>query len=280
MAIYNTFMFYDEFDLLDIRLAELSGLVDKFVLVEADMTFTGKPKPLHFLENSERYVKYADRLVHIISTQTAYRSGTDPWDNEGVQRQSIDDYLKTVCLPGDTIILTDADEIVRADVIPLIENIESPGKLNMRNYYYWLNCRQKRDWAWPSFCLYKDFKSARQLRVGGMDWPIIPDAGWHFAYLMSPEKIAEKLGAFSHSEYDRPEYTDIEHIEKCRSEGKDLFNRPGPGYEYSFTDLSELPRCIRENPEKYSKYIKEVQPASLNDLSESFRNYGDLLCSR
>ena len=65
--IYNAFMFYDEFDLLDIRLKELSGLVDRFVLIESNRTYTGKPKPLYFCENSERYVKYADRIVHIIA---------------------------------------------------------------------------------------------------------------------------------------------------------------------------------------------------------------------
>lgn len=250
--IYNTFMFFDEFDLLDIRLEELSGMVDKFVLVESNFTYTGKPKPLYFYENSDRYAKYADMLVHVISQNSACHT-TDPWANEWTQRESIDDYLKTVCLPGDTIILTDADEIPSADVIPIIRMLDYPGSLNMRTYYYWLNCRQKRDWIWPAFCRYKDYKSARQLRQDRDDRPVLPNAGWHFAYLMSPERIAEKLGAFSHSECDRPEYTNIEHIKKCRREGIDLFGRPG--YEYSFTDLSELPKCISNNPGKYSKFI-------------------------
>ena len=250
--IYNPFMFYDEFDLLDIRLEEMSGLVDKFVLIESDRTYTGKPKPLHFCDNSDRYAKYADRLVHIISKQTAYHT-TEPWANEWSQRESIDDYLKAVCLPGDTIILTDADEIVSADVIPIIRLLDLPGRLVMRNYYYWLNCRQKGDWLWSSFCRYKDYKSARQLRQGRDERPVLTNAGWHFSYLMSPERIAEKLGAFSHSECDRPEFANIGHIEKCRREGIDLFGRPG--YEYSFTDLSELPKCIRDNPGKYSRHI-------------------------
>jgi len=249
--IYNCFMFYDEFDLLDIRLEELSGHVDKFVLIESDRTYTGKPKPLYFGENSGRYVKYADRLVHVISQLTGC-SG-DAWDNEWLQRESIDDYLKSVCRPNDTIILTDADEIPTADIIPIIRNTEFPGRLNMRNYYYWLNCLKKDGWAWPAFCRYKDYKSAKQLRQDNDDWTVLPNAGWHFAYLMSPERIVEKLGAFSHTECNRPEYTNIEHVEKCRREGIDLFGRPD--YKFRFTDLSELPKCIRDNPGKYSKYI-------------------------
>jgi len=42
VTVYNCFLFYDEFDLLDIRLAELGDVVDTFVLVEAPYTFTGR----------------------------------------------------------------------------------------------------------------------------------------------------------------------------------------------------------------------------------------------
>ena len=44
--IYDCFNFFDEFDLLDIRLNTLDKVVDAFVLVEATVTFTNKKKPL------------------------------------------------------------------------------------------------------------------------------------------------------------------------------------------------------------------------------------------
>ena len=49
--IYDCFPFFNELELLEMRLHELSGVVDKFVLVEATRTFTNKPKPLYFQEN-------------------------------------------------------------------------------------------------------------------------------------------------------------------------------------------------------------------------------------
>lgn len=43
--IYDCFLFYNELELLEIRLQEMSLAVDYFVLVEASETFKGKLKP-------------------------------------------------------------------------------------------------------------------------------------------------------------------------------------------------------------------------------------------
>ena len=45
IKIYDCFTFYNEFDLLELRLTELYNYVDYFVIVEADTTFTNRPKP-------------------------------------------------------------------------------------------------------------------------------------------------------------------------------------------------------------------------------------------
>ena len=41
---------------------------------------------------------------------------------------------------------------------------------------------------------------------------LINDGGWHFTYLMTYEKIAEKIKSSEHSEYNKHEFTDIEKI--------------------------------------------------------------------
>ncbi|MDE3047984.1 MAG: hypothetical protein KGI83_06500, partial [Verrucomicrobiota bacterium] len=41
--VYDCFPFYDEFDLLDVRLHELQDKVEKFVLIEATRTYQNKP---------------------------------------------------------------------------------------------------------------------------------------------------------------------------------------------------------------------------------------------
>ncbi|NJM15850.1 MAG: hypothetical protein HC896_11225 [Bacteroidales bacterium] len=52
--VYDCFPFFNELDILEIRLNELNEAVDKFVLVEASRTFQGDPKPLYFEENKEK----------------------------------------------------------------------------------------------------------------------------------------------------------------------------------------------------------------------------------
>ena len=56
--IYDCFTFFNELDLLEIRLNELDLVVDKFVLVEANFTHQGKEKRLLFEENKNRFFKW------------------------------------------------------------------------------------------------------------------------------------------------------------------------------------------------------------------------------
>ena len=40
--VYDCFTFFNELDLLEVRLAELYNVVDHFVIVESPISFTGK----------------------------------------------------------------------------------------------------------------------------------------------------------------------------------------------------------------------------------------------
>lgn len=66
--IYDCFIFFNELDLLELRLNELSDIVDKFVLVEGTKTFQGDDKPLYFEENKDRFKEYI-KEKHIIALE-------------------------------------------------------------------------------------------------------------------------------------------------------------------------------------------------------------------
>ena len=51
MKIFDAFLFFNELELLEIRLNTLAPYVDYFVITEADVTFSGKPKPLYYQQN-------------------------------------------------------------------------------------------------------------------------------------------------------------------------------------------------------------------------------------
>ena len=52
--VYDCFMFFNELDLLEIRLETLDPYVDYFVISECDSTFSGIDKPYVFEKNKDK----------------------------------------------------------------------------------------------------------------------------------------------------------------------------------------------------------------------------------
>lgn len=59
---YDCTTFFNENDLLELRINQHWSFVDKFIIVEAKQTHTGLQKPLNF--NQERFAKYSDKIVY------------------------------------------------------------------------------------------------------------------------------------------------------------------------------------------------------------------------
>ena len=62
MKIYDCFTFFNELDLLEIRLKTMDKFVDYFVIVEANKTFSGAPKESIFLKNQKRFEKWKSKI--------------------------------------------------------------------------------------------------------------------------------------------------------------------------------------------------------------------------
>ena len=60
--IYDCFTFFNELDLLEIRLNILDEYTDYFVIGESYETFSGLKKPLYYYENRERFEKWNDKI--------------------------------------------------------------------------------------------------------------------------------------------------------------------------------------------------------------------------
>ena len=56
--IYDGFLFFNELDLLEIRLNTLNDVVDYFILVESSVTHAGKSKSFIFEENKDKFTKF------------------------------------------------------------------------------------------------------------------------------------------------------------------------------------------------------------------------------
>ena len=280
--IYDCFAFFNELDLLEIRLNELNPVVDKFVLVEATKTFQKQPKPLYFEENKSRFKDFEDKIIHVVVDEypnffTRFRVPT-PMDYDNHQKNQIILGLKDAN-PNDVIIYSDLDEIPQADKITQYKN--HPGIKVFQQIFcsYFINCISTHGPVYPSelnkdgvhywrgsvmanFSEFKDTKSFRKLRGIQADNIIqIEDGGWHFSFLGSSEKILHKLKSWTHTKdkgtkdhIDKLQDKNI--LENIVSQGKDLFGRD---YRYEFVKLDNtFPEYIIKNKNKYSHLIKST----------------------
>jgi glycosyltransferase involved in cell wall biosynthesis/tetratricopeptide (TPR) repeat protein len=202
--LYDCFQFYNELDLLEIRLAELSPVVDHFVLVEAAYTHAGTPKPLYYAENRERFARYADKIIHVVVEDDP---GGFAWVREAHQRQAILRGL-TQAGPADMVVISDADEILRPEIASHLRSLGAEGPSlfapHLDIHLYFLNLRSQEPWISVAAA---PFDLVRQVGANNMRYvakqgigQTIPAAGWHFTWMGGIERFLAKLDAFAHRE--------------------------------------------------------------------------------
>ena len=65
MKIFDCFIFFNELDLLELRLNVLNNSVDFFVIVESAITFQGEDKDFYFEKNIERFAKFQSKIIYL-----------------------------------------------------------------------------------------------------------------------------------------------------------------------------------------------------------------------
>lgn len=253
--IYDCFLFYNELEVLDIRLHELDSVVDKFVLVEGTVTHTNKHKPLYYQENKARFKKFHKKIIHIVVDDNPDVSMT--WIIERFQLSAVTRGLKK-CKPNDIILYSCVDEIPRAEKI--LEWKNKPGKLKsfkQEKCFYFLNYvmngKNTEHHATKMF-QYKDLRKFKDIYLTIFLKPDveIPNGGWHLSYIGGIKRIQKKLAAFAHQELNNDKYNTAETIKRSIAEGKDPF---GFGWRFHVEDRSFLPEYVQKNQKKFKSLI-------------------------
>jgi hypothetical protein len=108
MTIWVPVMFRDELDMLQMKLEELEPYGTRTVLVESPVTHRGVPKSLYYQDNAERFAKWSDSIHHVIADLP---DAENPWVREHAQRNAAWLVIDANAGPGDTVLITDLDEI-------------------------------------------------------------------------------------------------------------------------------------------------------------------------
>lgn len=210
--VLDCFMFSNELDVLDVRLAELAPVVDLFVLVESPITHQGKPKPLHFAENAGRFERYRHKIRHVVVNDMPL--GEDHWRRERHQRDALRAAIADAG-PHDLVVVSDVDEIPRASTVALARKKQGFVFLELALNYYYFNLTAGpwlKAYAAPKQVIDRmtDLALPRWRELAYLDEigrtsddAVIRDAGWHFTWQGGVSAIMSKLDAFAHAEFRR-----------------------------------------------------------------------------
>jgi len=200
-------------------------VVDRFVIVEGTLNHAGKPKPLHFKENLQRFQAFLPKISHVVVDDFPAFDGTErsAWDIERHQRDAMMRALSH-CNPNDIIVVVDCDEIPNPEVV---KNFS--GKihaLKMELYLYDYQVKGKDPWRHGKILPYWELQrftptGARYL----VDVPDVENGGQHLSYFGGVEAVQEKMHNTAHRNIDIPQFTNAEHIQHCIKNGLDLFDR-------------------------------------------------------
>jgi beta-1,4-mannosyl-glycoprotein beta-1,4-N-acetylglucosaminyltransferase len=116
MKVIDVFPFFNELDILEIRLNILDPYVDCFILSEATKTFSGLDKPLYYQENKDRFEKFNHKIIHNIVEDTTSPE-LHPYQRDVFQKDNIKKIVLENASYEDAIIWSDIDEVPNPDAI-------------------------------------------------------------------------------------------------------------------------------------------------------------------
>jgi len=263
--IYDTFIFWKELDILELRLAELSPVVDRFVLVESPVTFTGLPKPLYYAENRDRFSAYNDKITHVIG-DLPENPESNAWYYEGTSRNLIMEGVRDAD-PSDIILLSDVDEIPDIEVVLEESAYDGVTVFRSRWFMYRLNLEVVNDYEYCTRMFQRrwlndldpcDFKQAT-IEVPGVSTQTVR-GGWHFSCVGDARFLRDKLASYSHRELNIPRYTSTDHLEWSLRQGQDFLGRGIALRPVRIND--SFPAVVQSDPARWDHLITDVGATS------------------
>jgi beta-1,4-mannosyl-glycoprotein beta-1,4-N-acetylglucosaminyltransferase len=282
--IYDCFNFFNELEILEMRLNILYEYVDYFVIVESSVTHTGLDKEFLFEKNKEKFSKFLDKIIlfKVDDTPKNFRDLPDTSDDtvkliyEFISKQTTRfnrdkqpdygrDFFQKECIrrplikcdDDDIILISDVDEIPNPDIILNLKDLDLDNNrysLNQMMYYYYLNVFKESTWYGTKISKYKNIKDLSFNEVRGDESLTIkiPNGGWHFSFMGGPEMVKTKI--LSYSARDMANEYVLSTIQQNIENNIDPFLRG----TLTLVEIdSTYPKYILDNLVKYKHLIKK-----------------------
>lgn len=301
--IIDSFLFFDEVDLLKLRLQYLDEYVDKFIIVEAKQTFSGLPKPLNFLKNYNQFSEYQRKIEYIqveggissfediqnlltendvnskkifefLNSHSHYSKSLLRWLLDSYHRECIHYGLQNVA-DTDICILSDLDEIPNLTKLRLNPDMQ-PTVCMQHMFSYYINYYQDSNWygsiVAPAKWMKK--KSLNSIRLEARNdnvrvFNYVGNAGFHFTSVGGVEQIRHKMESWAHQELNT--FTNKYALNYNLKRGGDIFNR-STGSVFKSLELAD---------ERYGKKMTHLLSESSFPIGPQIREprWIDPVCS-
>lgn len=189
--IIDSFLFFQELDLLEIRLEYLDEYVDEFVILEACQTFTGKKKLFVFEENRDRFSRYLHKIkyfkvedfhenyesirmflknsrsnshlkvLNILESHTHYSKEHIHWVLDSYHRECLHIALDRYAVDDDIVLLSDLDEIPSIETFSDAQKereLKKPYVYQQNEFRYFLNYFKDNEWLGTISSKYKNIR--------------------------------------------------------------------------------------------------------------------------
>ena len=268
--LIDAFTFFNEKELVELRIKYLSSIVDFFVIVEANVTHQGEKKEWNFPEILKKNLKdFSNKIqYHQLNIDMEKIKNEDSWIIHGVKGDNawkIENYqrnfIKKACSKfsdEDILILSDVDEIPCKEKLNFVLNCDFKkiAPVAFEQHLFHLDCNFLRQESWRGSILTTlqicNKYSPQELRSARNKISHFSDAGWSFSSFGSYEAIKEKFKAFAHKEYNNEEFINLNHIENCKKTGSDLFKRNVKSQKIKKNFFpKDLLNLMEENPTFY-----------------------------
>lgn len=276
--VYDCIPFFNELDILNLRLHILDPLVDKFIIEESTVTFSGAPKELCFEKNKKLFEKFLPKIQYIVVDDSPVEATTHERDK--FQKNALEKGLVNAD-EGDVIILSDVDEIPNPRVLKEIIDHFDPDKiyhLAQRMFYCYLNMEEisgnllsitgefpgisRKMWLGTKVFSKKSIPANGiiQLREASVTLPAavrVADGGWHFGYMGSSKesdvskRVGDKVVAAAHQEYNNQDI--LAEVRDRLLLGQDMFGREARFERVEIDDT--YPEYLLQHREEYEYLI-------------------------